>query len=83
MHWPYNQAPFRISERYDAGLFNHSVIDDSRQPAQRVLILRLGGKVPSSILRYIVDRLSPVRARTAARRRMRSWACVCMISPCI
>ncbi len=50
----------------------HSSMADARQPMQRVLSRVLLGKVPSAILRYRVERQSPVCARTAFRRRKRS-----------
>lgn len=51
---------------------------DSRQPAQRVLIWTFFGNVPFCILRYMVERLRPVRWRTALIRRMRSGVSVCI-----
>ncbi len=61
-----------LSSRYATGFDIQRLIADSRHPAPFTLIFTCDGNVPSAILRYMVERDRPVRARTVFRRTILS-----------
>src|SRR5512143_2386750 len=67
--------------RHETGSAIHWLMSDSCQPLPLTLILICGGNVPSAILRYMVDRDSPVRESTVLKRMIRSGSRITALPP--